>query len=80
MITESVFKMLSIAIFIALIFVGVSGANNEVLLKLQNIALRIQLEAQELYLKSSIETKGSSLQEVGLSVVSCDYDNIFFVK
>lgn len=70
MIAKSVFKMLPIAIFVALLLAGVSGGSDNALLKLQEIALRIQLEAQASQLQSNGNARGSNLPEVGLTIVS----------
>lgn len=71
--------MLTIAIFVALLFADVSS--DEALLKLQEIALRFQLEAQAHQLRSDgSTTRGSNLPEVGLSIVSYRSIKNFFSK
>lgn len=76
-VAESVFKMLPTVIFVTLLLIGASTSSpvesDEVLIQLQSIVQRIQLEAQALELKSDFTTRKSNLPEVGLTIVSFGY-------
>lgn len=71
--------MFTNAIFAALLLISVSSLdapeNSETLIELQQTLLKIQLEAQAIQLKSQSINRKSTLQEVGLNIVSAKRDN-----